>query len=69
MENTSQKGRRSLLCQLVVGERIGVGSLPVESLPGEFGVALFLVGFAVVLALLALACCCHRGSCSSLWGQ
>lgn len=50
-----------LLCQLVVGEWIGVGSLPVEFLLGQLGVAFFFVEFAVVFALLALACCCHCG--------
>ena len=39
----------------MVGEGVGVGALAVESLLGELGGALFLVGFAVVLALLALA--------------
>lgn len=52
-------GRAGLLCQLVVGEGVGVGSLPVEFLLGKRGVAFFFVGFAVILALLALACCCH----------
>lgn len=49
------KGGGGLLCQFVVGEGVGVGALPVEPLLGELGGALFLVGFAVVLALLALA--------------
>lgn len=43
----------------MVGEWIGVGSLPVESLLGELGIAFFFVGFAVFFALLAFACCCH----------
>ena len=47
----------------MVGEGIGVGSLSVESLLGEVGVAFFFVGFAVFFALLAFACCCHCGGC------
>ena len=38
-----------------------MGSLAVESLLGQLDVALLLVGFAVVFALLALAGCCHYG--------
>ena len=56
----------SLLCQLVVGEGIGVGSLAVEFLLGQLGVALLLVGFAIVFALLALAGCCHCGQMAGL---
>ena len=51
------------LGQMVVGEGIGVGSLPVESLLGKLRVALFFVAFAVFFALLALTCCCHCGNC------
>ena len=38
-----------------------MGSLPVEFLLGELGIAFFFVGFAVVFALLPLARCCHCG--------
>ena len=50
-------GEGGLLCELVVGERVGVGSLSVEFLLGQLGVALLHVGFAVVFALLTLVCC------------
>lgn len=62
-------GQAGLLCQSVVGEWVGVGSLPVEFLLGELGVALFLVGFTVVLALLTLPCCRHGGRCWAWSGQ
>ena len=45
----------------MVGEGIGVGSLAVEFLLGQLGVALLLVVLTVVFALLALAGCCHCG--------
>ena len=48
-----------LLGQLVVGEGIGVCSLAVESLLGQLNVALLLMDFAIVFALLALIGCCH----------
>ncbi len=44
-----------LLCQLVVGEWVGMRSLSVEFLLGELHDALLLVGSAVLLALLAFA--------------
>ena len=55
-ENTGKAGMY-LLCQLVVGEGVGVGSLAVEFLLGELHVAALFhhVGFTVVFALLALA--------------
>ena len=40
-----------------------MGSLSVEFLLRELGIALFFVDFAIVFALLALACCCHHGGC------
>lgn len=51
----------------MVGEGVRVGSLAVESLLGQLGVAGFFVRFAVGFALLALAGCC--GHCWEIfWG-
>jgi hypothetical protein len=44
-----------LLCQLVVGEWVGMRSLSVEFLLRELRAALLLVSFAIFLALLAFA--------------
>ncbi len=60
-EGKRKRKRGDLLCELVVGEGVGVGALAVEALSGELGVAFLLVGKAVFFALLALAGCGHRG--------
>ncbi len=60
-EGKRKRKRGDLLCELVVGEGVGVGALAVEALSGELGGPALLVGKAVFFALLALAGCGHRG--------
>lgn len=51
-----KRGQWTVLCQLVIRERVGMSSLSVEFLLGKLLVAaFFFVGSAVILPLLSFA--------------